>query len=87
MLLQPLQNLYPYSETGYKVMKAVISTEKGASPGSKVRRLRVAQLLTQEELANMAGVSVEEVDLYECNIPVRLDVKRRLLGVLLAGKD
>jgi len=43
-------------------------------------------LLTQPELADMVGVSVEEVDLFERNLPVALDARRRILKELWAKK-
>ncbi len=67
-------------------MKAVLSVEQGLSLGSKVRRLRVSQLLTQEELANMAGVSLEELDLLEQNMPVQLGVRCKVLKELWAER-
>ena len=67
-------------------MAEVISASRELSLGFKVRRLRVSQLLTQKELANMAGVSPECVNLLEHNLPLPLDVKRRLLQKLWARK-
>ena len=67
-------------------MAEVISTSRELSLGFKVRRLRVSQLLTQQELANMAGVSPEYVNLLEHNLPLPLDAKRRLLQKLWARK-
>jgi transcriptional regulator with XRE-family HTH domain len=43
--------------------------------------------LTQQELANMAGVSLEEIDLFEHNLPVRLDARRKLLKELWAARN
>ena len=54
--------------------------------GFKARKLRVFQMLTQKELANVTGVSREEVDLFEKNLPVRLDAKCKLLKELWARK-
>ena len=70
----------------YKTMTAIISVDQELSLGFKARRLRVCQLLTQQKLANMAGVSLEEVGLFEHNLPVQLDVKRKLIRELLARK-
>ena len=70
---------------GY-TMAEVIAASRELSLGFKVRRLRVSQLLTQKELANMAGVSPEYVNLFEHNLPLPLDVKRRLLQKLWAKK-
>ena len=56
------------------------------SLGFKAKRLRVSQMLTQQELANVTGVSREEVDLFEQNLPVRLDAKRKLIKELWVRK-
>ena len=67
-------------------MTEVLTFTQEASLGFKIRRLRVAQLLTQLELADMAGISQEDVDLLEHNLPVTLDTKRKLLKILWARK-
>lgn len=67
-------------------MTAGLSTCQEVSLGFKARRLRVSQLLTRQELAKLAGVSKEEVNLLEQNLPLRLDAKRRLLKELWAKK-
>jgi transcriptional regulator with XRE-family HTH domain len=54
--------------------------------GLKSRRLRISKLLTQRELAEVAGVSTEEVDLFEHDLPVPLDARRKILKELWAGK-
>jgi DNA-binding XRE family transcriptional regulator len=50
--------------------------------GFKARKLRRSLKLTQQELANLAGVLTKEVILFEHNMPVQLDVKRKLLREL-----
>ena len=67
-------------------MTAVLSIDQALSLGFKARRLRVSQMLTQQELANMAGVLKEDVSLLEHNLPLRLDSKRKLLRELWARK-
>ncbi len=57
-----------------------------SSIGFKAKRLRISQRLTQRELANLAGVSLEEVDLFEHNLPIPLDSKRKILKELWAKK-
>ncbi len=57
------------------------------SAGQKARRLRIANLLTQQELAETAGVPLEHVELLERNLPVPLDSKRRIHKELWAIKD
>ena len=67
-------------------MTATLTYEKESSIGLKVRRLRISRLLTQPELAEAAGVSQEEVDLFEHSLPLRLDSKRKILKELWARK-
>ncbi len=67
-------------------MTAVLTSIRESSTGFKVRRLRIASLLTRRELADLAGVSREEVDLFEHNLPVKLDSKRRILKELWSRK-
>jgi len=47
--------------------------------GLEAKRLRHALSLTQHELATIAGVTLEEVDLFERGLPVQLDVKLKIL--------
>jgi transcriptional regulator with XRE-family HTH domain len=56
------------------------------SPGSKAKKLRLASVLTRPALASMAGVTVEEVSLFERGLPVRLDARRRIMKALWAKK-
>jgi transcriptional regulator with XRE-family HTH domain len=56
------------------------------SLGSKAKKLRLAGLLTRPVLATMAGVTVEEVSLFERGMPVRLDARRRIMKALWAKK-
>lgn len=63
-------------------MAIVLSTDQDSSLGAKAKKLRVCQLLTQQELAQMAGVSEEEVNLFEHNLPMRLEAKHKLLREL-----
>jgi transcriptional regulator with XRE-family HTH domain len=67
-------------------MTESITFTRESSLGSKARRLRTDQNLTQQELAEVVGVSQEEVDLFECGLPVPLDIRRRLLKELWARK-
>jgi transcriptional regulator with XRE-family HTH domain len=68
------------------VMKTTSTLFRKASTGSKVKRLRIASLLTQQELADLAGVTREQVDLFERNLPLPLDARRRILRELWAKK-
>ena len=67
-------------------MTKVLTFEQETSLGFKARKLRVLLGLTQQALAGMAGVSPDEVYLFEHNLPVRLDAKRRLLKELWARR-
>lgn len=66
-------------------MPSVTFTRESAL-GPWSRSVRMALQLTQQELANMAGVSLEEIDLFEHNLPVRLDARRKLLKELWATR-
>ena len=68
-------------------MPEVLTVDYRTSPGFKARKLRISQMLTKQKLANMAGVSREEVDLLEKNLPLPLDARRRLLKELWAGRS
>jgi DNA-binding transcriptional regulator YiaG len=68
------------------VMKTTTTLVNHLSAGQKIKRLRVANLLTQSELAELAGVSLAHVDMLECNLPVPLDSKRRIHKELWAIK-
>jgi transcriptional regulator with XRE-family HTH domain len=58
-----------------------------ASAGSKARQQRVARLLTRRELADLAGIPVEHVSLYEQDLPVPLDSRRRIMRELWSRKN
>ena len=60
-----------------------LSTE---SLGAKAKKLRIACVLTRPALASMAGVTVEEVSLFERGFPVRLDARRLIMKALWAKK-
>lgn len=68
-------------------MASTAALVKASSPGVKVRRLRTICLLTQQQLADLAGVSREQVDMFEHNLPVPLDTRRRILKELWAMKN
>ena len=54
--------------------------------GKRAHDLRISLRLTQEKLAELAGLNPEEVVLFEYSLPVRLDARRRILQVLWATK-
>lgn len=57
-----------------------------SSLGLKTRQLRVSLRLTQHDLAILAGVLQEEVDLLEENMPVKLGTKLKILRLIWARK-
>ncbi|OGN98802.1 MAG: hypothetical protein A2Y58_01785 [Chloroflexi bacterium RBG_13_51_52] len=67
-------------------MSAVLTFTRESMLGFKARKLRIAEHITQRELADMAGVPLDSVDLFEHNLPMPLDYKRRILKVLWAEK-
>ena len=64
-------------------MTQVLFAEHVLPLGLKAKIQRVSRLLTQQELAAIAGVSQEDVDLLESNQPLRPDTRRKLLRALL----
>jgi DNA-binding transcriptional regulator YiaG len=62
-----------------KIMSTTPTYTQESSLGAKVRRLRLSSLLTQKELADLACVSQEEVNLFERGLPLPLDSKRKIL--------
>jgi hypothetical protein len=67
-------------------MKATLSLTEKTIFGSEARRLRADYLLTQQDVADMADVPRQHVDLLEHNYPVPLDSKRRIFRELWALK-
>ena len=68
-------------------MPRVITFTQESAIGPWAKRVRKALRLTQQELAEIAGVSREDVDLLEHNLPVRLDAKRKLIRELWAARN
>ena len=68
------------------VMKAATTLINHLSAGQKIKRLRIANLLTQPELAELAGVPLAHVDMLEHNLPVPLNSKRLIHKELWAIK-
>jgi transcriptional regulator with XRE-family HTH domain len=54
--------------------------------GTRTRKLRLALRITQQELSIRSGVSRETISLFEHNLPVILDSRRRILKELWAIK-
>ncbi len=65
---------------GLKVMPSVLSTDH-RSRGFNLRRLRLYHRLTELELATMAGVSEQDVMLFEDNLPLQLGARCKILRV------
>lgn len=68
-------------------MPKVIAFTQESSVGPWARSVRLTLRLTQQELADIAGISKEEVGLFEHGLPVRLDARRRLLKELWAVRQ
>jgi transcriptional regulator with XRE-family HTH domain len=67
-------------------MQAVQVKEHAPSIGTRVKRLRLSRLMTQQELADEAGVSRAEVNRFEQGLPLPLNSKRKILKELWAFK-
>ena len=68
-------------------MPLILNRVKDAKPGSKARRLRLNLHLSRPELAVLAGVPVNNINLYEHNLPVPLDARRRIHKELWSLKN
>lgn len=67
-------------------MTVVLTRTRETKPGSEARRLRLGLHISRQELAALAGVSEKIVNLFEHNLPVALDFRRRILKELWAEK-
>jgi transcriptional regulator with XRE-family HTH domain len=67
-------------------MQAVQVKSAEPSIGTKVKRLRLSRLLTQQELAEEAGVTRTEVNCFEKGLPLPLNSKRKILKELWSVK-
>ena len=68
-------------------MTTLLSSLREASIGHWARSLRISLQLTEQELADSVRVSMEDVYLFEHNLPVQLDIKQKLLKKLYAVKS
>jgi DNA-binding XRE family transcriptional regulator len=68
-------------------MTHTASIVRGSLLGFEARKLRVSLRLTRRQLADLAGVSLEAVNTFEHNLPLLLDIKRRILRELWAKKQ
>ena len=65
-----------------KILSPLLSVDQKQSLGLEAKRIRLSLRLTQHELATIAGVTLEEVDLFEYNFPVQVGVKLKILREL-----
>lgn len=68
-------------------MTIVLTHPHETKIGSEARRLRISLHISQADIAIMAGVAEETVNLFEHNSPVALDYRRRILKELWAEKS
>lgn len=68
-------------------MNAVQVKTRESSLGNRVRRLRLSRLITQQELADEAGVPKTDVNKFEQGFPLTLDSKRKILKELWSEKE
>jgi len=68
-------------------MSLVFAAIRESSISTMARSLRLSLQLTQQELADSAGISKEDVDLFENSLPIPLDIKNRLLKKLYSVKS
>ena len=69
-----------------KTTTSVLTFTRGSSIGFRAASARISLKLTQQELADIAGVSKDDVDFFEHNLPVPTETRRKLLRALWAGK-
>ena len=67
-------------------MTTVLTFARESSVGFKAASVRISLQLTQQELADIVGISKDDVDFFEHNLPIPLDIKRKLLKELWARK-
>ena len=67
-------------------MTTVVTFARESCIGSWARNLRISLQLMQQDLAEIIGASPEDVDLFEHNLPIPLDIKRKLMRELWARR-
>ena len=67
-------------------MTAVLTLTRENLLGFQARKLRISKNIRRQEVADKAGVPIKSVDLFEHNLPVPLDYRRRIFKVLWAEK-
>jgi transcriptional regulator with XRE-family HTH domain len=67
-------------------MSKVLSVEQPIALGRMLRNIRTSLQLTQREVAERFGVTTEEINLFEREMPVRLDTKLKILRQLYPAR-
>jgi len=70
-----------------KPSKTTITFMPESAVGAWATSVRKALKLTQQELADLTGVSKEDVDSFEHNLPIKLDSRRRLVKELWVARN
>jgi transcriptional regulator with XRE-family HTH domain len=65
-----------------KLRQTTITFMPESLVGDWARSVRKALKLTQQELADITGVSKEDVDSFENNLPIKVDSRRKLVKEL-----
>ena len=68
-------------------MATVLARPHETKIGADARRLRLSLHLNRAEVAALAGVFEQTVNLFEHDLPVALDYRRRILKALWAIKS
>jgi transcriptional regulator with XRE-family HTH domain len=63
-------------------MSRVLSIDQPRALGGMLRNIRRSLQLTRREVAKRFGVTTEEVNLFERDLPVRLETKIKILKQL-----
>ena len=63
-------------------MSKVLSIDQPKAFGGMLRNIRTSLQLTRREVAKRFGVTTEEVNLFERDLPVRLETKIKILRQL-----
>ena len=63
-------------------MSRVLSIDQPKALGGMLRNIRRSLQLTRREVAKRFGVTTEEVNLFERDLPVRLETKIKILRQL-----
>ena len=67
-------------------MTEVLTFPRESSIGFKAVSVRIHLQWTQQELADIAGISKDDVDFFEHNLPIPPDIKQKLLRALWMGR-